>query len=371
MTNHGPSNVLVPIVSRSDPQRYQFAVWSLYRPPDNRNPGTLLRDAGASYQVFRMASFMDGRIVASLVRQLRVYRPDILHCHLVRANLYGRIAARLARVTVVINSHHGIEDYMVSPNLRDRAVRSVERLTNGWVTCHVGVSEGMRQAAIRHLGIRPDEIVAIPNGVDLTLYDHGYDERATICHELGLDPDAVVIGSVGGFKKIKNFHLMVWIAKSIVDRYPEVQFIIVGEGDQMQKLKAMVSEMGLHRSVFLPGFRTDIPRVLRALDIFVLTSRSEGFGLALAEAMASGLPCVAFDVGALAELVVDGQTGFLVAEGDAEAFNIALSRLIIAPDLRSRMGLAARARAQALFSVDLMVRHYHELYDRLVEEAGS
>src|SRR5450759_1352834 len=114
LTNHGPNNVLIPVVRRSDPQRYQFAVWSLYPPPQDRNPETILREAGADFRVFHMTSFLDVSIVASLVRQLKAFRPDILHCHLVRANLYGRIAARRAGVPAVICTHHGIEDYMVS-----------------------------------------------------------------------------------------------------------------------------------------------------------------------------------------------------------------------------------------------------------------
>ena len=367
LTNHGPSNVLVPIVSRSDQQRYRFSVWLLYPPPDSRDPGVILHEVGTDYRVFTMAaSFLDVRIVAPLVRQLRVLHPDILHCHLVRANLYGRIAARLAGVPKVICTHHGIEDYMVGDSLRDRAVRSVERLTDRWVTCHVGVSEGMRRAAIRHLGIAPDKIVAIPNGVGLALYDHNREERAIVRQELGLDPDAVVVGSVGILNRTKNFQLLVKVAKSILERRSGVQFIIVGDGDQRSELETMVAKLGLRRSVILPGFRADIHRVLRALDIFALTSRSEGFGLAVVEAMASGLPCVAFDVGALGELVADGQTGFLVTAGDAEGFGVALNRLIVSPELRSGMGQAAQTRARTLFSVELMVRRYNELYDRLV-----
>jgi len=366
LTNHGPNNVLISIVSWSDPQRYKFSVWSLYPSPENRDPGTILREVGTNFQKFKMTAFMDVRIMATLVRQLRILRPDILHCHLVRANLYGRIAARLAGVPVVISTHHGIEDYMVGDHVRDRAVRSVERLTDSLVTCHVGVSEGMRRAAIRHLGIAPDKIVAIPNGVDLALYNHNREERAIVRQELGLDPDAVVVGSVGVFNRTKNFQLLVQVAKSILDRRSGVQFIIVGDGDQRNELETMVAKLGLRRSLILPGFRADIHRVLRALDIFALTSRSEGFGLAVVEAMASGLPCVAFDVGALGELVADGQTGLLVKAGDAEAFSAALGRLIADPELRSYMGQAACARAEALFSVELMVRRYNELYDRLV-----
>lgn len=366
LTNHGPSNVIVPIVSRSDQTRFQMHVWLFYPPPAHRELRDVCRDASAGYHVFGTKSFLDVRVLIKLVRQLRVLRPNILHCHLVRANLYGRIAARLAGVPIVINTHHGIDEYSVSTRWSDRIVRGVERFTDRWVTCHVGVSEDMRRAAIRHHGISPDRIVAIPNGVDLPLYERQREERAAIRRELGLDPNAIVVGSVGSFNVTKNFQLLVRVARSIVDHHAGVQFIIVGDGDQQQEVKAMVNDLGLARSVLLPGFRADIPRILSALDIFALTSRSEGFCLAVAEAMASGLPCVAFDVGALRELVVDGQTGVLVAAYDAVGFGAALSSLIAAPGLRASLGHAAQMRASELFSVELMVKRYGALYDRLI-----
>lgn len=366
LTNHGPSNIIVPIAARSNQDRFQMHVWLLYPPPVSRDPKDIICSAGAGYQVFRMKSFLDVRILMPLVGQLRALKPDILHCHLVRANLYGRIAARLAGVPVVICTHHGVDDYTVSDHWRDRIVRGVERLTDRWVTCHVAVSEDMRRAAIRYHGIASSKIVAIPNGVDIDLYMRQQDKRNAVRQDLGLEPDALVVGSVGNFNSIKNFKLLVHIAKSITDNHDGVQFLIVGEGDQHHEVKVLVDELGLTHKVILPGFRADIPRILSALDIFALTSRSEGFCLAIAEAMASELPCVAFDVGALNELVVDNQTGFLVSADDSEAFCVALKRLITTPALRSSMGDAAHRRARELFSVEHMVWRYNDLYERLV-----
>ena len=366
ITHHGPNNVLIPIVAHSDRNRYHFSVFSLYPPPADRDPGKYFDTIGVDFHAFRMRSFVDIRVLIPLVQKLRLLRPDILHCHLVRANIYGRIAAKLAGIPVVISTHHGIEDYMISDSLRDRAVRHVEHITDGFVTCHVGVSEVMRLAAIKYLGLSSNKIVTIPNGVDLQLYSSDPTECDTIRRELGLDPDAIVVGSVGILNYTKNFKLLLLVAKSVIELYPSVQFIVFGDGDQRRELEEMVVDLGLCKSIFFHGFSADIPHVLMALDIFALTSRSEGFGLAVAEAMASGLPCVTFDVGALSELIVDGQSGFLVPANDPDAFGNALSRLISFPDLRSKMGHAAQQRAKELFSAKLMVRRYGDLYDRLI-----
>lgn len=363
ITHHGPTNVILPVILGADPGRFNFAVCSLYPPPPDRHPGQLLANAGASFHVFEMGGFLDLGILIPLVKQLRRLRPDILHCHLVRANVYGRVAARLAGIPVVLNTHHGIEDYMLSDAARDRAVRRFERMSDSLVTRHVAVSQVMRRAAIDYLHIAPERITAIPNGVDLALYDPERRARAAMRQELGLSADAIVVGSVGILNETKNFQLLIRIAKDVLATHPHVQFVIFGEGEERPILEKMIADLGLTGSVLLAGFRADVARCLAALDIFALTSRSEGFGLAVAEAMASGLPCVAFDVGALAELVADGRTGLLAPAGDAAGFGRRIAQFVESPQMRSEMGRAAAERARVDFSAAAMAQKYSELYE--------
>lgn len=363
ITHHGPTNVILPVILGAEPGRFNFAVCSLYPPPTDRNPAHLLASAGASFHVFHMGGFLDLRILIPLVQQLRRLRPDILHCHLVRANLYGRVAARLAGIPVVLNTHHGIEDYMLSDAARDRAVRKFERMSDSLVTRHVAVSQVMRRAAIDYLHIAPERITAIPNGVNLALYDPERRARAVMRQELGLAADAIVVGSVGILNETKNFQLLMRIAKDVLAIHPRVQFVIFGEGEQRPILEKMIADLGLTGSVLLAGFRADVARCLTALDIFALTSRSEGFGLAVAEAMASGLPCVAFDVGALAELVADGSSGLLAPAGDAAGFGRRITQLVESPQMRIDMGRTSAERARTGFSAAVMAQKYSELYE--------
>lgn len=365
LINHGPNNVILPIVSKLPKEKYQSSVFSLYPPPVHRSPESFFRESGVFFRSFNMNSFLDVRILIPLIHSLRTLRPDILHCHLVRANIYGRVAAKLAGIPFVICSHHGIEDYMISRNFRDQLVRRFERLTERYVTYHVGVSETMRLAAIQHLGLDSDKVVEIPNGIDLNRYNLDISNRSSIRRELGLNPDSIVIGSVGNLNKTKNFKLLIHIAKLISKNHNNVQFIIFGDGEERNELEKMVTELGLSGLFIFHGYSADIPRSLTALDIFALTSHSEGFGLAVAEAMAAGLPCATFDVGALGELIIDGQSGFLIQSGNIKAFEVALNSLINSVDLRSRIGQTAQERAKELFSVELMVQRYRDLYDRV------
>jgi glycosyltransferase involved in cell wall biosynthesis len=366
ITHHGPNNVLLPVVLNADRFQYDFAVYSLYPPPPSRSPASLLAEAGVEFQLFKMGGFLDLKILIPLVRALRHWRPDILHCHLVRANLYGRIAGRLAGIPVIINTHHGIEDYMVSDSVRDRAVRRVERLTDSLVTRHVAVSEVMRRAAIKLLDLAPARIETVYNGVDLSLYAPRRHDRAQMRRQLGVADDAILVGSVGILNTTKNFPLLIRIAKLVVEKEPRARFVIFGEGEERHVLEKLIGELDLQKYVLLAGFRSDVQCGLAALDVFALTSRSEGFGLAVAEAMAAGLPCVAFNVGALNELVNDGETGFLAPDGDVDAFYHRLMELVASPALRTTMGNASSQRCTSKFGADAMVRHYSELYDRLM-----
>jgi len=149
---HGPSKGILSQIAAQDRNAFLSSVWSLYPPPPDRDPQATVAQIGAGYRVFPLsASFLDGRILIALVRQLRQDRPDILHCHLVRANLYGRIAAKLVGIPVVISTLRNVEEYMQKQDVTSRALRQVEYWTARWVSKYVAVSEGVRRKAIECL----------------------------------------------------------------------------------------------------------------------------------------------------------------------------------------------------------------------------
>lgn len=362
-TGHGPSSGILAQIQSHDPREFVFSIWSLYAPPPALDPQSLIAEAGLGYQVFPMGrSFLDARVLWPLVRQLRREPPDILHCHLVRANLYGPIAARLAGVRGVVCTIRGIDDYVTGPGLMPRAVRLVERLTSVWVARYVAVSEAARQAMIGHLGLSSGKIVTILNAVDLTPFQGPRGDGAADRAELGLAPDAIVVGSVGNLLPLKNYANLVRWFKDLSASFPRAQLLIIGEGRERQTLENLVRELRLTDRVRLPGFRRDIPEVMAAMDLFAFPSLSEGLPRAVMEAMAAGLPCVALDVGGNAEAVVDGRTGFVVAPVDTPGFKAALIRLIQDGELRKKLGEAGKNRAFTLFNPKRLAAQYAELY---------
>lgn len=361
--NHGPSNGILAQIRSQDPGEFDSAIWSLYAPPPALDPRALLHQAGLGYRVFPMgSSFLDARVLWPLVRQLRREPPDILHCHLLRANLYGRIAARLAGVRQVISTIHGVSEYFAGADPLSLSVRLVERLTAGWVAQYVTVSENSRRAVIRHLKIPPGKVCTIMNALDLGPFAQPRPDRRTIRAELGLAPEAVVIGSVGRLAPLKNFAALVEWAGELMALTPQVQLVIVGDGEERQALEGLIREMNLAARVKLPGFRADIPRVLSAMDIFAFPSLSEGLSIALLEAMAAALPCVVTDVGGNGEAVVAGDTGYVVSPDDARGFKEALISLAKDGKLREKLGTAGKTRAFTLFNPKRLAGEYRELY---------
>jgi glycosyltransferase involved in cell wall biosynthesis len=364
VTNHGPTGGILAHIEADRSGRHRWSVWSMYPPEPGSSAEQAVRQAGASWHQFGMSRpFFDLRILGPLIRRLRAERPDVLQCHLVRANLYGRAAARLAGVPVVINTLRNVEDYFLNRDVVSRSVRWVERATTGMVSRYVAVAEGVRTAAIAHLGLRPDQICTILNAVDLRPFANPSTDRAAIRAEFGFEAQHTVIGAASVLEPRKN------IAHG--SEFPGVRLLIVGSGPEEAELRAGAAALGLNGLVRFAGFRADVPRVLNAFDVFALASHSEGLPRAVMEAMAAGLPCVVTDVGGNAEAVRHGETGFVVAPGAEGAFIEGLRVLVSDESRRRDMGDAGRRRAFAEFAPERMAREYGRLYLDLLTRARS
>jgi glycosyltransferase involved in cell wall biosynthesis len=366
----GPSNGILAQVAAQDNGEFQSAIWSLYPPAPSRDPKEKVIQAGAEYKVFSMgASFMDLRVLVPLIGRLKEDRPDILHCHLVRANFYGRIAAKLARIPVVISTLRNIEAYMQETDVISRAVRQFDRLTSRWVSKYVAVSENVRQWAIKYLRLAPDQIITILNAIDLCPFLELSPERTAVRAELGLQPNDLVVGSVGRLHPQKNYPFFIKLAHSLSSRFNNARFIVIGDGEERKELEAQIVNLGLCGSVILAGFKPDIPRILKAFDIFILPSLYEGLPRAVMEAMTVGLPCIVTNVGGNAEAVVHGETGFVWPVGDMPNFVASLEQLMNYPELRQRMGQAGRERSLKVFTAERMAEQYADLYTTLLQQA--
>jgi glycosyltransferase involved in cell wall biosynthesis len=295
----------------------------------------------------------DPRIVAAIYRVLRRERPDILHTHAWGTLLEGIVAGRMAGVPAIVHGEHG------TLQLQPRQITAQR-----WAWQHadevLSVSSRLAERMSRDVGIPLDRVRVIRNGVNLARFAARADSGR---RALGLHDDGrIVLGAVGRLVDVKNHALFIDAVHALRSRGCPVVGIIAGEGPLRGDLERQIARLELGDSVRLVGHRLHIESTLAAFDVFVHPSRSEGMSNTILEAMASGLPVVATRVGGADELVIDGETGTLVREGDSGQFTEALEQLVRDASRRRAMGAAARRRAHAEFSLERMIQGYQSLY---------
>jgi sugar transferase (PEP-CTERM/EpsH1 system associated) len=295
----------------------------------------------------------DPALVGRLYRAFKRERPDIVHTHAWGTLVEGLVAARLARVPVVVHGEHGT--LQTKPHQR-----WVQRLAWGRVNAVLSVSSRLSERMAREVRFAIERIRTIPNGVDLARFRGGDRDAARLA--LGIPREAVVVGTVGRLVPVKDQRSLVSAAAALRACLADLQVLLVGDGPLRDDLDRQIQALGLGPVVRLLGTRADIEHVLPAFDVFVLPSLSEGMSNTIQEAMGSGLPVVATDVGGARELVVPGETGLLVPAGDPDALASALLSLAQAPAQRAAMGAAARRRAEAVFSLERMIGDYERVY---------
>ena len=293
--------------------------------------------------VRRLSPLAQLRAFRSLVAILRAEKPDLVHAHMPISGFVARLAARRAGVPKVAYTCHGFLFNHASSSLPRRALSWVMEWIAGRVTdIFLTVSEAeARDASHLHIARRA---VAVRNGRDPTVFHPDPVARERIRQELDVPADRVVIIAVSRLVWHKGYPELAAAMRSV----PAAELWVVGErleSDRGADMAALLRAAGLGCRLRLLGYRTDIPALLAAADIFALPSRFEGLPMSVIEAMLTGLPVVATNVRGPAEQVVDQVTGLSVPAGDAAALGAALGRLAEDADLRARMGRAGRVRA--------------------------
>jgi glycosyltransferase involved in cell wall biosynthesis len=226
----------------------------------------------------------------------------------------------------------------------------------------VAVGEDVRQTLITVEGFPPDRVEVIYNGIDLSAFDNPGRDRREARRELGLADGDVALIQVARLHPLKDHATALRALARVVRQRPDVRLVVVGAGPQEAAIARQVRELGLGPFVRLLGRRHDVPRLLGAADLALLSSRSEGIPLALIEAMAAGLPAVATRVGGIPEVVEEGITGALAPAGDDEALAAQILRLVGDPAARAGLAASARRRAFDRFGDDRMLAAYGRAY---------
>lgn len=308
----------------------------------------------------------DPRGALRLSRLLRQQHPDVLHAHMIHANLLARATRWLASVPVVICTAHSTYELPTSAKQVSEVSKRewAYRLTDPLCDLTTQVSQAGVERYVHVKAVPANKIRFIPNGVDTHVFSANPQVREKMRTELGIQNQFVWL-AVGRFDEAKDYPTMMQAFAKI--RCADATLLIAGQGPLQGEVQLLCKELKLDDRVHFLGVRTDVPDVMRAADAYIMSSFYEGLPLVLLEAAATGLPIVATDVGGISELVLHGKTGYLVPAGDSNALAEAAITLMMLPeDERLCMGGAGRSNVELHYSLDHVTDLWESLYLQLI-----
>jgi glycosyltransferase involved in cell wall biosynthesis len=300
--------------------------------------------------------------LASILWRILADKPDILHCHLIPSNIIAKPLGALLGVPVIINHDHTNDPHRID----NKILLALDKSTNRFAHHIIAVAAACRDFLTTHESIPPEKISLVPNAIDLRRFSPGEASWDEARAQLGLPAASRIVAGVGRLNPQKNFALFLDIAAQLAPRFPDLHFLLAGDGPEEQMLREKASALGIANRVTFSGYVADTRLVYLAADVLLMPSRYEGLPMTLLEAMAMGLPVVASKLDGIAEVIGDGGEGFLVPSDDAALFVERTAALLADAELSSRISKNARAKIEASFSVERMTSSVEDIYDRFL-----
>lgn len=361
----GAERQVVELANMLDERRFRVVVCSL----SHDNPlAPQLRDAATRFVVESKRGKYDWGLVPRMARLMKRLRIDVVHSFMFDAEMVGRLAGRLARVPAVIDSNR-------CPHLRRKRFKLwLSRVTAGCFDVMIANSWAGRDFEHQRQGIALNRLCVIPNGVDTARFAprDGSAKRA----ELGISPEAQVVGMFAHFRGNKNHRMYIETAARVLRQRPGVLFLCVGKPDgdgpesRYAAATAQVARHGIGGAVRFLGDRSDVSELYNACDLKVLCSNFEGTPNVVLEAMASGLPVIATDVSDNRRLIVDGETGYVVPPDDDAAAAARVLELLDDSAKRGRFAAASRARVEREYSTAALAQRTADVYLGVLRRKG-
>ncbi len=309
------------------------------------------------------------------------FKPDIVHTHAAKSGAIGRLAADVCDVPVVVHTFHGHVFHSYFSKWKTNAFINIERYLAKRSTGIVAISEIQKQELAHIYKICPEEkINIIPLGLDLDKFQQDQDlKRAIFRQRYHIEPDEVAIGIIGRIVQVKNHSLFVAAAaKLLAETSEKVRLVIIGDGDMREPMEAELRNAGIdyvyakneqrRATAVCTSWQTDMAEVLAGLDIVALTSHNEGTPVSLIEAQAAARPVVSTNVGGVADVVKDDETGYIIEPGNVDSFAEALLHLVQQPHLREQFGQSGRRFVAGSYSYQRLVGDMSGYYNKLLEQ---
>ena len=323
---------------------------------------------GVNVVNLRMPYWWNLSVLWRLYRLLKKNDFDVVHTHLFRADIFGPILSRMAGVPKVVTTIHNTERFF-----KYLLIKFVLNVVNDYVHQVIAISRAVKTYLVKEVGFDPGKICVVYYGIDVNNETYASSDqkmnsmalRNLTRQKLNLPAKAVIIGTVGRLSRQKGHPYLLEAFAKIHKKCPETRLLIVGHDDQRlgPKLESLATQMGIREKVWFTGY-LDGREAMKAMDLFVLPSLWEGFGLVLLEAIAMELPIIATNVTAIPEIVLHEETGLLVPPSDSDALANAIQLLLESPEDARLFAYRGRKYVQQTFSIERMVKATTALYDK-------
>jgi len=355
----GLEKVLASIVLSLDKAKYDIQVWCLAR---GGEVAQALIDKGITVRILEIHSYYNPLQILVLARLMKKERFHLIHTHGYFASTFGRFAAILVCIPVVITHVHSTYFDYGKRNLL------VERFLSYFTDMIICISRAVETFVIVNEGISKIKTCLIYNAVDLPVYIDDDHRTQEVRNSLGINAEAIVIMVVASLTVNKGHRILLEAFAKVYRTHQTMRLVIVGDGPLRKELETASRQLMIDQAVIFLGIRNDVFELLQASDIFVLPSQHrEGLGVSLIEAMAVGLPVIGTNLGGIPEVIVDGENGFLVSPKSPDQLADALMKFVNDQGLRISMGRRGRQIYEEDFTLSKMIRQVETLYDQLLK----
>lgn len=361
-TSGGTQKHVIDIAKKID--NSEFKIDLVYSTKRNKNFAPLSKDIfNETYglPISRTGSFSDIRNIIKIKNIINRNNYDIVHCHSTKAGFVGRLAAYFSKHPNVVYSPHGFMFCDTRIKLRRLLYLYLEKYL-GYITNKIiAVSGSERDLAIEHDIVPNDKIITLYNSIDPGDYDdHEYVNR--VPEKMKSKDEDIILGTVGRLYYQKDPVTLIKSFRIINNHFPNTKLVFVGDGPMLEKCKKLIYKLGLQDKIKLEGFQKNSKEYYKTFDIFVLSSHYEGLPYALLEAMIMGIPSVGTEVVGIKDLIIHGQTGYLVNEEDYVNLAKSVIMLLENPDLLTEFSKNSKRITQENFNFNNGIKEYEEFY---------
>lgn len=354
----GMKRHLLSLVRLLDKDKYEIAILCSFDKKTQeylKNLGIAVYDIEIGDGISLKKDYWAIRYIRKVIDE---FKPDIVHMHGVKASLVGRIACHNKPVKTVVTVHNFV-NYNNMSFYKKKLLLSLTKILDKKTDQFIAVSQALKEDLVENQDIKESKIKVVYNCIDTFFYE---ETTLNLMEEFHLPRDSFVVGSIARLilsKGVQDLIKGVSLLKNV-----KAYFFVAGDGPFREELQKMIDSLNLKDRFFLLGYRNDIPSFLRNLDVFVLPSHEEGFGISVIEALNEGVPIIATKVGGIPEIVQDGVEGILVEKESPEGLAKAIEKLLKDEELRKNMSAKGKTKAQE-YSCSKMVKEIENIYDIL------